>query len=160
MLVSKTPVKFSNDRTKWTHYGSIEDIVDRVYHTMAECGVAEIVPNEFETIVIEATGEVIKKQKYRLTHPERTIYVDEMGSNTNMKERGNRKQTRVLVEPSSEAKQDCSTSNNKFTVMGFSTGEGKPLLCALILECERRKLPFHVIQGFDIFADVVGSEEE
>jgi hypothetical protein len=99
----------------------------------------------------EAFGSIVE---FVLDYPYWFLFVDEVGNNTNQKDNGNRKQRKVIVEKGTVGKETCSTTDHRFTMMGFTASTGEPVMCVVIFQGERSDLPLHVSQGIDIFADI------
>lgn len=87
----KSKVKDSKRQT-WCTIEHFTEMYACAYGAMAEAGVAEILAEEafFDSEGNETTKEnaVGLPTKFKLTHPEWVLFVDEVGSNTNQKEDG------------------------------------------------------------------------
>ena len=81
----------------------------------------------------EAVGE---KVEYEITHADHILYVDEVGNNTCQKEDGSKGGQKFLVERGTEPRNACSTSDAHWTTLGFTAGNGQPVLCAIIFASE------------------------
>jgi hypothetical protein len=136
---SKCPRKFPADRKNWTTYPNIDSMYDMVYAVLLEAKVASRADSPQWTdksgqsveTEAEAFGSLVE---FTLDHPKWFLFVDELGKNTNQKDGGNRKQARVLVEKNTEGKQTCSTTDNRFTILGFTASTGEPVMCVVVFQ--------------------------
>ena len=60
------------------------------------------------------------------------MFVDEVGNNTNMKDDGNVGGEKLLKKKVSKARVTDATNNAQFTVLGFTSGTGAPVMCEII----------------------------
>ena len=91
---------------------------------------------------------------------ERLIFVDEVGDNTSQKDDGNVGGEKFVVPKNGKATMKSSVKDNHFTVLGFTDGLGRPLMCAVIIAA--MKLSAVDITGFNPLAEggeVVMNEE-
>ena len=140
-LVSKRGVQFGHNRSEWCKFENFEKMYNLVYEAMEIAGVAKKLPqpewqNEKGEKVSnreEAVGEMIE---YELTHPDHVLYVDEVGNNTCQKDDGSKGGQKMLVGRGTEARTGCSTSDAHWTTLGFTAGNGEPVLCVIIFASE------------------------
>ena len=78
--------------------------------------------------------------------------MDEVGNNTCQKEDGGKGGQKMLVSRGTEARTACYTSDAHWATMGFTAGNGEPVLCVIIFASE--KLTIEERLGVDIFADI------
>jgi hypothetical protein len=146
ILRSKKPRKFPKDRKDWATYENIEKMYDNVYQAMVDCGSARYLDEDEVTAVLE--------------NPEYTLFVDEVGINTNQKDGGNRGQERVIgLANSGAAPEECSTRDVRATVMCYTAATGEPVMCVIILQGGKKDLPFLTTQGFDWLSDYDGIQD-
>ena len=69
---------------------------------------------------------------YKLLHPEKLIFVDKVGSNTSQTKDGNVGGEKFLCEASARPQHRIGTKDSHFTVLGFTSASGEPLMCAII----------------------------
>ena len=89
--------------------------------------------------------------EYRVTHPEYILFADEVGNNTCQKDDGHMGGQKYLVKRGCQARQGSSTSDVHWTTMGFTSGSGKPMMCAIIIAAETLSIDDRL--GIDIFAE-------
>jgi len=89
--------------------------------------------------------------EYKITHADHILYVDEVGNNTCQKEDGSKGGQKFLVGRGTEPRNACSTSDAHWTTLGFTAGNGEPVLCAIIFASETLSAEERL--GIDIFAD-------
>ncbi len=70
--------------------------------------------------------------KYTMQHPEKLIFVDEVGSNASTTKDGNVGGEKFLCETDAQPQMKAVTKDSHFTVLGFTTATGVPLLCSII----------------------------
>ena len=84
-------------------------------------------------------------------HPEKVLFVDEVGCNTSQKSDGNIGGEKFLVDPDSQARIRSAFKDYHFTVLGFTDAEGMPVLCAIVLVC--KVLKYEYVMGVTPFAE-------
>ena len=73
------------------------------------------------------------KTKYMLKHPGKLLFLDEVGSNTSQAKGGQIGGEKLFTVGSESRPQTRSTQKDAhFTVLGFTTSDGKPVICAII----------------------------
>ena len=95
----------------------------------------------------EAPGE---KVEYRIVHPNYILHVDEVGNNICQPNNGHKDGQKFLVERGFQPRTSCSTSEVHWTTLGFTSGTGEPVLCAIIFAAETLSVEERL--GVDIFA--------
>ena len=87
--------------------------------------------------------------KYELTYPNYLLTVDEVGSNLYYHYDNNISREKYISSASSNHTTIQSNNNNyRFTVLGFTSSDSKPVICTVIMKAER--LSYEQIQGIDI----------
>jgi hypothetical protein len=95
--------------------------------------------------------------KYRMLHPERCLFVDEVGCNTNQKVDGYIGGERfVLAKDQTESGCVGTNTDIHFTVLAFTAGTGEPVMCAVIMKSDKdpSKIPLTWRFGIDIRKDI------
>mmetsp|Transcript_17160 Transcript_17160/g.26242 ORF Transcript_17160/g.26242 Transcript_17160/m.26242 type:complete len:139 (+) Transcript_17160:772-1188(+) len=119
-------------RKEWSTYQNISKMYDIVYDGMVEAQVATKLPS---SVWMDRDGKVVSKNEafgqevtHQVDHPEYIIFVDEVGNNLNMKDDkpiGGEKRSK---EQGKIAKVAGSTAEAHYTVLGFTSGTGEPIL--------------------------------
>ena len=153
-LVSQRGVQFGHNRSEWCSYKNFDTMYNLVYEAMAQAGVARKLPvKEWQNIrgekvsIKDAVGE---KVEYEITHPDHILYVDEVGNNTNQRDDGSKGGQKFLGARGSQARKACSISDAHWTTLGFTSSDGKPVMCAIIFASQ--SLTVEERLGIDIFA--------
>ena len=109
-LSAKRAVRFDSNRDDWCTVKNFELMYQKVYNSMVDCGVAikwedgeHWVNNENEPVELEKDAYG-RKTAYSLMHPEKVLFVDEVGCNTSQKSDGNIGGEKFLVDPDSQAR--------------------------------------------------------
>jgi hypothetical protein len=123
---------------------------ESVYEAMVSAGVAE----KEEEEINYGTG---LPSRYRLTKPEYVLFVDETGCNTNQLNDG-RVGGELFIVPqvANEAGRPIgSTTDLHFTVLGFISGTGEAVMCAIIFKSDLpvMEIPISWKLGLDIRKD-------
>jgi hypothetical protein len=133
---------------------------DEVYDAMVLAGVAikldaPIWVNQqgFETDEADAFG---RKVTHMLMHPEYMLFVDEVGCNTSQEGDGAHGGERKIVGRGTVPKESATTNDNHFTILGFTSASGEPVMCGVIIEGS--KIRSYIVTGMDIFATKIGDE--
>ena len=130
-------------RLTWCTMDNFQCMYDSVYDKMVAAGVAEKVDHDLmydkdgnETV--EESKMVGRKTRYCLTKPSNVVFVDETGCNTNQKLDGYvGGRLHVLPANATESGIPGSVTDLHFTVLCFSSGNGDPLMCAVIMKSAR-----------------------
>jgi hypothetical protein len=162
-LVSKRGEKFAANRAEWSTYENFVKMYDGVYDEMVDSGVAERLPSP---VWMDAEGNIVDSEDEAfglqvdtvLKHPDHVFTVDEVGNNTNQKNDGHIGGGRFLCERGTTPKQICSTKDAHFTVLGFTSANGQPVMCVIIFEGEQVKLDWAT--GIDIQQISIGEKHD
>jgi hypothetical protein len=162
-LVSRHGEKFAANRSDWSTYQNFARMYDGVYDEMVAAGVAKHLD---EKVWMDISGNIVecKEKAYGmqvdtvLTHPNYVLFVDEVGNNTNQKKDGHIGGAKYLCERGTTPKQICSTKDAHFTVMGFTSANGEPVMCVIIFEGEQVKLEWST--GIDVQKISIGERHD
>ena len=126
---------------------------DAVYNELADAGVA--VKMEGDGKWLDFLGHEVTKEKafgrnctHKLTHPDHFIFVDEVGSNTNMTKDGNKGGEKLACERGTTPHQQVICSDTHFTTLGFTNTLGQLILCLIIIN--GNKSSADQVLGFDV----------
>jgi hypothetical protein len=118
-------------RNTWVTKDNFTNMYENIYETMVEAGIAEKVEEEIQY-------ETGLPSKFRLARPKFLLFVDETGCNTNQSNDG-QVGGELLVLPTNDNKAGAPTGSMTdlhFTVLGFISGTGEPVICTIILKSE------------------------
>jgi hypothetical protein len=149
-------------RLTWCTHDNFRNMYDSVYEAMVEAGVAikheeEVWLDINNQITINQDEAVGRKTRFQQVKPERCVYVDETGCNTNMKTDGHvGGRCYVMAAGQSEGAQTGVTSDIHFTLLAFTSGFGQAIMCAIIMKSEKHvsDLPISWKLGIDITKEV------
>lgn len=155
-------------RHTWCTEDHFRNMYEAVYTKMVEAKVAEKLESE---VMFNKEGKEVENEaemygrptKYRLTNPDNIVFVDETGCNTNQKTDGHvGGRLYVLPRGCSEGGTVGASSDIHFTVMCFTSGSGKPIMCAIILKSNKdsTQLPINWRFGIDIRKDLIDGSSE
>ena len=138
----KRLVKFDAKRAEWCTHDNFQTMYDTVYNEMVTGGIAEKLDVE---VMHDRKGETVNNVEdsfglptmYKLLHPEKLIFVDEVGSNTSQTKDGNVGGEKFLCEASARPQHRIGTKDSHFTVLGFTAATGEPVMCAIIFAAKR-----------------------
>jgi hypothetical protein len=85
--------------------------------------------------------------KFHLTHPEKLIFVDELGDIISQANDGNKTGTKYVTGKGWRAQQKNSFTDYHYTTLGFTAATGEPVMCAIIIAADRLK--DHETVGFN-----------
>jgi hypothetical protein len=125
---------------------------ENVYEEMVKAGIAEEKEEEIEY-------ETGLSSKFQLTKSEFLLFVDETGCNTNQLNDG-RVGGELFVVPKIDNEAGApigSTTDLHFTVLGFISGTGEALMCAIIFKSDLpvSEIPVSWKSGLDITCTTV-----
>ncbi len=143
-------------RRTWVTRENFENMYENVYATMVEAGIAE----EVQEAIQYDTG---LPTKYRLTHPEYLLFVDETGCNTNQLNDG-KVGGEVFIMPKNcgdAAAPAGATTDLHFTVLPFISGTGEPVLCSIIFKSEQdiSQIPINWKLGIDLTVEGTDADD-
>jgi len=96
--------------------------------------------------------------RYELIHPDHFIFVNQVGNNTTQAKDGQVGGQTYLCSKDGRPQQRAATKDVQFTVLGFTTADGEPLLCAIIFAAKTMKQEW--VTGFDPLAEWIGDEQD
>jgi len=139
-LSTKHCVRFDSQREAWASYENFEQMYDDVYRGMVKSGIAIELENEVwvnkQGLIVESEEESFeRKTKFILTRPNYLIFVDETGDDTSQKHDGNQGSEKFVVGVKERALLSSSFDGCHWTSLGFTLGDGRRLLCVIIIAC-------------------------
>lgn len=134
-----------NNRKSWCIPEHFQNMYSAVYKSMVKCGVA-IELDDHEAMFDKEGEEVFdaslmhgRKSRYKLTRPDRCVFVDKTGCNTNQKRDKHIGGRRYITKKGQkEGARIGSSSDLHFTVLAFAAGTGEVIMCAVIMKSEKK----------------------
>jgi len=141
-----TTVKDIKRRT-WATRDNFENMYDNIYEAMVEAGIAE----ELDEEINYGSG---LPTRFKLTHPDYLLFVDETGCNTNQLNDG-KVGGEVFIMPKNcgdAAAPAGATTDIHFTILPFISGTGEPVLCSIIFKSKQdiKDIPLNWKLGIDL----------
>jgi hypothetical protein len=157
-----------NNRRSYCTYENFCNMYDCVYNNMVEAGVA--IKHE-EEVMFDKNGHITtdekemygRPSKYQIIRPDRCVFVDETGCNTNCKNDGLIGGQRLVTGVNQvEGARTSATTDLHFTVLAFTSGTGEPIMCALILKSDKpvEEMPANWKLGLDATIEIIEGEDE
>eukprot|EP00978_Attheya_sp_CCMP212_P026409 scaffold86813_cov51-Attheya_sp.AAC.1 len=154
--------KYGLDRKDWSTYRNIYKMYNEIYEEMAEAGVAMELD---EPVWVDKDGNGVKqgqamgrKNTHRLIHPDYTLHVDEVGGDTSQKGDDHDGGVKFLTAPDTIPTTGTADNANHFTTMCFAAGDGKPVMCVVIMTGVQQKTVHEI--GIDMLADCEGTVDD
>lgn len=149
---SKTPKKFSLDRSSWTTFMNFEDMYEHVEKVMVESNIAKKLPSAqwmdmYGKVVQEEHEACGCKVEVELQRPDLALVLDEVGCNLSQELDNAIGGELYLTGRDDEAYRSVSTRYNHFTVLGVTSLSGEPVLCVVIIAGKKGELP--IATGLD-----------
>jgi hypothetical protein len=118
------------------------NMYDGVYNKSVQSGVAEkldhVVWRDIESNIVNTEAESYGRQKgYSLVHPDKLGFLDEVVENISQRGDGNARGQKFMVEKDMSAQVRNSFKYNHFTVLGFTSAGGHPVLCTIIIAASK-----------------------
>jgi hypothetical protein len=162
----KKAVKFDNKRAEWCTYQNFKVMYDEVYKELVKAGIASMLPATEDSKHFNKKGEIVHETndafglptRYIMKRPDKLIFVDEVGSNTNTSKDGNIGGEKFLCKVNSRPQIRVATKDSHFTVLGFTTVLGVPVMCSIIFAA--KELDEAWVLGFDASAEWSGNEDD
>jgi hypothetical protein len=143
------------NRLEWAIYENVEKMYSLVYKEMVAAGVATqldepIYFDKVNNIVGEGDEHFGTLSDVQVTDPSYILFVDETGSNTNMrKDKVGSK--RVIAEKGFSGEVQAISTDLRYTTMGFTAATGEPVMCCVIFCSDSTKgIPSSWVTGIDI----------
>ena len=73
-----------------------------------------------------------QSDQYTLIHPEKFLFLDEVGSNTSQKSDGHCGGEKFLVPENIRPQIHAAVKDSHFTVLSFTAATGVPVYCAIV----------------------------
>ncbi|KAI2506247.1 hypothetical protein MHU86_8182 [Fragilaria crotonensis] len=163
-IKSKKAVKFESKRVDWCTYHNFSTMYQEVYEEMVKGGIATkntdeaILNTDGEPTTTDSNTATGLPTRYTMCRPDKLVFVDEVGSNTSTTKDGNVGGEKFLCAAESRPQVRAATKDSHFTVLGFTTATGVPLMCAIIFAS--KKLHESWVFGFDASATWVGDDKD
>jgi hypothetical protein len=91
-----------------------------------------------------------RNTKYLLKHPEKLIIVDDVDENISQKGDGNAGGQKFVVSTDMRAQVLNAFKDNHFTVLGFTSAYGCPVMCAIIIATSKLRVTY--VMGVNPFS--------
>jgi hypothetical protein len=120
---------------------NFETMYDFIYDKLAEKKSAEVWEEEK---MLDRKGNIVtnkedmygRPKKYNLTHPEKLIFVDEVGETTSQANGGDKTGTKYVTGNGRRAQHQYSFTDSHYT-LGFTAATGEPVMCSVIIAAEK-----------------------
>jgi hypothetical protein len=147
-------------------YENFQNIYDLIYENMIEAGVAMNLECEqmFDVngnITTDEKEKHSRPSRYQIIKPERCVFVDETGCNTNCQNDGLVGGQRHIVGTKQvEGARTSATTDLHLTVLAFTSGTGEAIMCAIILKSDKKieDIPVNWKLGIDETKNMVSGE--
>ncbi|KAI2501029.1 hypothetical protein MHU86_13441 [Fragilaria crotonensis] len=162
LIKSKKAVKFKLKRADWCTHHNFSIMYREVYEEMVKGGIAT---KQTDEIFLNRDGEPTNENaasglptSYMMQHPDKIIFVDEVGSNTSTTKDGNVGGENYLCEAGARPQVRAATRDSHFTLLGFTAATGVPLMYAIIFSA--KELDEKWVLGFDASAPWIGEDTD
>ena len=162
-IIMKRGQKFALDRASSTTFANMSKMYDDVYEALVECKVAEVLdPPMFMdndgNITDYHINEFGVKVSHTITYPDMCLVVDEVGSNLSQKGDGHIGGQMYMCERGAIPQVKVQHKEKHFTLLGFTSLSGRPVLCLVIIQGVVEQL--NVETGIDISAEPHGTPDD
>ena len=163
IIRSKRSVKFESKRAEWCTFENFSEMYDHIYEAMVLHGIAskvdtKVLLNKEGSIVEEPTEAFGLPTQYLLQRPDKLIFVDEVGSNTSTTKDGHVGGEKFLCEANGRPQIKAATKDSHFTVLGFTSATGEPVMCAIIFAAQAMCESW--VLGFNASATWIGEDND
>jgi hypothetical protein len=162
--VSKRRKQFAANQADWSTFNNFATMYDGAYDEMVAVGVAKHLN---EKVWMDKDGNIGVESKEMacgikvdtvLTHLDYVLFVDKVGNNMKQKNDGHVGGGKYLCERGTMPKQTCATKDAHFTVLGFTSANGQPVMCVIILKGKQVKLEWSA--GIDMQKLSIGEKHD
>jgi hypothetical protein len=145
IITSKKAVRFDSKKDDWCCLETFADIDDGVHDKLVQSGVAEkldhVVWRDIDTYIVNTEAEAYGRQMgYSLVHPYKLVFFDGVGESISQKDDGNAGRQKFMVAKDMRAQVRNSFKDNHLTVLGFTSADGRVVMCAIIIAASKLKL--------------------
>ncbi len=146
----------------WCRYHNFSTMYNEMYEEMVKAGIAI---KQTDEVCLNTDGEMNTNKntatglptRYIMCKPDKLIFVDVVGSNTSRTKDGNVGGEKFLCKANQRPQVRAATKDSHFTVLGFTTATGIPLMCAIIFAA--KELDAHWVLGLDRSAPWIGDQK-
>jgi hypothetical protein len=146
------------NRKSYVTKDNFKRMYQNVYEYMVACGVAkkldhEVMLDKDGNITFDKNEMVGLPTKYIMKNPRNLVFVDEVGVNTNQKTDGYvGGELHIVPSNNTGCGKTGTVTDLRFTTLGFTSGTGEPVMCAVIFKSEKdiSKIPINWKTGIDI----------
>ena len=133
IVEAKRGIKFDTKSADWCTYLNFETMYNEVYNQMVMGGIARKLDVPVwlnkEGQIVEYEEEAFGLQtEFMLLHPNKLLFVDEVGSNTSQAKDGNIGGEKFLVLNDARPQQRSACKDTHFTVLSFTTASGDTVM--------------------------------
>ena len=162
LVRSKKGVKFESRRADWCTHHNFRTMYDEVYSEMVKGGIAV---KYDDSSWVSKDGKRLNNDTnafglptaFNIVRPDKLLFVDEVGSNTSQSKDGNVGGEKFLCEKLHRPQIRSSTKDSHFTVLGFMSAAGVPLMCSIVFAAKEMEESW--VLGFDADAEWNGDED-
>jgi hypothetical protein len=145
VITSKNAVRFDSKRDDWCRLENFADMYDVVFEKLVQSGVAEKLDHfgwrDIENNIVNTEAEACGRQTgYSLVHPDKLVFFEEVGENILQSGDGNDGGHKFMVAKDMPAQVRNSFKDNHFTVLGFTSADGRPVMSAIIIAPSKLRL--------------------
>lgn len=138
----------------------MQEMYEEVYVALVASGLAVI-----QVIGGMQKGKLLSKNKMLQDanqnmniHPNQLVFVVEVGSSTSQTKDGKVGGEMYLCTKNGQPQKFAATKDSHFTVLGFTSANGEPLICQLHFAA--KALRDEWVMGFDPFLECIGEDNE
>ena len=124
IINSRVGINLDSNRKEWSTHQNFDVMYTLVYQAMEIAGVAQKMP---APVYMNKRGDIVSSEKeaygepvqYDVNHSDYIVFVDEVGTNTNMKDDNRVGGERVIALVGEDAKETVSVSDHHYTTLGL-----------------------------------------
>ena len=157
---TQIPDRIDVNWQEWCNYDYFDKMYNLVYNGMQE---ARLVRKFDEPVFMDLEGNIVDDSKKAAGLPveldlvdlEFVIFWDECDTNLNMIDDNIIRGEMFVTSTDAPARESISSEDKHFTIIGFMTAIGKPIMCAVILS--RHSVDTYTQIGIDIRKNILPS---
>jgi hypothetical protein len=152
-IVTKRGEKFALNRHDWTTFENIQQMYDVIYDELVDARVAlalsEPIFTDMHANVVDESCRFGLAQYITISSPNYILFADESGFSTSQKKDGHVGGQKLVVERGTVPQTMASTTDQKFTMLPFTSATGEAVCCAVIFQSKSRAVPATWRTGVD-----------
>jgi hypothetical protein len=152
-IVTKRGKKCALNRHDWTTFENIQQMYDVIYDELVDarvaCGLSEHIFTDMHANVVDEPRRFGLAQSIAISSANYILFADESGFSASQKKDGHVGGQKLVVERGTVPQTMASTTDQKFTMLPFTSASGEAVCCVVIFQSKSQAVPATWRTGID-----------